>query len=301
MVKSTFVMAVGASVASAANHSQHLLVDLGATTYPVKHETIVANGLVSGGTQDALLYYPDGDACGTGGCPLLSFAHGTGVAPASYDALLTQVASYGYIIVAIGSCPFAECTNEYLDQLHAIDAVQDGTATNKPDDGQPIAALKGASFKKVGIFGHSMGGGATCCSASVGGHGIAAGVALHPSGSPYCPSGDSPRAPMLFMGGTKDTLTPSKSVVYPHYKNAPSPKAYINVAGATHTETLNDKPYMEGLWTARWFDCHLKVSSDVCDYYFADSTTGLCGSSPAYPIKANRDECYVEGLGTVVV
>lgn len=288
-----------AAVAHAANHSQPLVVKLGAGTYPVVHETIQANGLVAGGTQDALLYYPSGGACGSSGCPLLSFAHGTSVAPAGYDALLTQIASYGYIIVAIGSCPFAECTNEYVDQVHAIDACRDGTATNKPDDGQPIAALAGASYHKVGLIGHSMGGGATCCGASGGGHGIAAGVALHPSGSGYCPAGDSPVVPMLFVGGTKDSLTPSSSVVYPHYQRAPAPKAYVNVAGATHTQTLNGKPYMEGLWAARWFDCHLKGLVDVCNYYFADSTTGLCGTSPAYPI--GHDECYVEGMATVEV
>ena len=90
-------------------------------------EQVNIPGLVTGGST-ALLIYPSNSACGLGGCPLISFAHGTDIPPSDYTRLLGTVASQGFVVVAIESCPRGECPGsgsprgEWEDQLTAIDA-----------------------------------------------------------------------------------------------------------------------------------------------------------------------------------
>jgi len=174
------------------------------------HMTITLHGLVGGGSQDAILTYPETPFPGHK-YPLISFAHGTGAAPRYYQGLMDAVSKEGFIVVAVESCPFARCRNGYLDIVKAIEVCKDGTAHPKGKPGEKVEPLAHADFDSVGIFGHSMGGGYVTAIATDGGHNIKCGASLH--GSP-CGSyhSEAPRIPMLYTAGSTDRTVPSSIV-----------------------------------------------------------------------------------------
>ena len=127
----------------------------------VVHKKVDMPGLIAGGDKDALLYYPSfAETAPNGSIPFLSFAHGMATNAEQYDDLLTKVTEAGFIILAPRTCPLLFCGEDFSkDQLHAISyARAKGTELD--------AIISKVDFKRVGIFGHSMGGAATLMSSA---------------------------------------------------------------------------------------------------------------------------------------
>ena len=171
------------------------------------HETITLHGLVAGGTQDAILTYPKTPYPGHK-YPLITFAHGTDVGPASYQKLMDTVSQEGFIVVAVGSCPRGECKTGWKDVVKAIEVCKDGTAHPRGKQGEKVEALKHVDFNSVGIFGHSMGGGYVTAIATDGGYNIKCGASLHGAS---CGSyhKQAPKVPMLYTAGSTDRIIPA--------------------------------------------------------------------------------------------
>ena len=122
--------------------------------YKTAGETIYIGGLVTGGSQNASLTYPIGQNTEGKIFPFISFAHGAlaggPMLPIDYFGLLNDVASYGFVIVAVESCPWRYCINFYEDVLHAIDVCKNNQSLS--------SIFSQTDFNNVGILGHSMGG-----------------------------------------------------------------------------------------------------------------------------------------------
>ncbi len=160
--------------------------------YTTASKTVTVGGYVCGGSQQAVVYYPTNHAKS----PLLSFSHGLNVANVAYayGTILNSLASYGYVVIAALSAPKGYCNYQTADQIHSLEWVKTSEFASYVDWSKP-----------TGVFGHSMGGGATHLSAqnqaAVKANNIGAAMALHPvyvAGGSYVP---------IFYGtGSKDTV-----------------------------------------------------------------------------------------------
>jgi predicted dienelactone hydrolase len=113
-------------------------------------------GLTQGGNTSAVIVYPS-NSIGGETFPFLSFAHGTFVGgripptEVTYKPLLELVASNGFVVVAPDTCSAKACYSKFsADQIATISACKANTSLHP--------GLAHATFEKVGVFGHSMGG-----------------------------------------------------------------------------------------------------------------------------------------------
>jgi dienelactone hydrolase len=253
---------------------------VGAAAFSVAFEDVTVGGYVCGEYQDARVYYPDA----AGSFPVVSFAHGYNnpgtESYACYSEMLSDVAAAGYVVIALESSKYPlECKEEYLDQLRSIEWLRSSSLASRADFGS-----------KVGLLGHSMGGGATYHNAglqeSVEAQNIGAAVALHPqitSPTSLVPVAD-PLVPTFFGTGGKDVVVFPSSVKSAYDKASLSvPKVFSEIKGAVHDEPMSNC----GDWTApgqrrhtpfaiAMFDCHLKASSEQCAKIYGDGAGSLC-------------------------
>jgi hypothetical protein len=140
--------------------------------FQVLKNTVRVGGYKCGGSQNAIVYYPDTNAHKF---PLVSFAHGLGSGgnevAIDYRKLLVGISSWGFIVIATESAPYLYCERIDIDQLRSIEyALQsDERCFRGVNRGAPI-----------GVAGHSMGGQGTIRSAGFKNTNIGAAVALHP-------------------------------------------------------------------------------------------------------------------------
>ena len=130
------------------------LPSLTVAQWKVASEVVPLAGQTCGVDQTANVWYP-ADGQQPGKYPLVAFSHGLDAGgPLTgqfYGALLSGLASKGYVVIAPDAGTADLCLTESADQLLGL-----AFAWN---------TWKGKSridkSKKVGIMGHSMGGGAT--------------------------------------------------------------------------------------------------------------------------------------------
>lgn len=132
------------------------------------------------------------------------------------------------------------------------------------------------NYSNIGIFGHSMGGGAVirAMANTSAGLNFRAGVALHPwlyeaRGSSL---GDI-SAPLMYTTGSWDVCVPHEvSIVRSAFQQTPPPKLYANLRHATHYEPL-DSPLGQHRWNpyvGAFFDCYLKSNQSACTKVYID-------------------------------
>jgi hypothetical protein len=138
------------------------------------------------------LYYPKNMVAGQL-YPILSWANGTCAKTNGYHALLNHLASHGFIVVATNS----RYTGGGKFQLHGVDYI---VAENERAD-SPL--YKHVDVSKVGVFGHSQGGGSTWAAAAD--KRVKTSVVLNAGGSGTRPT------PSYFVTGDKD-LAPEGSL-----------------------------------------------------------------------------------------
>ena len=236
-------------------------------------------GLTQGGNTSAVIVYPS-NSIGGEIFPFLSFAHGTFVGgripptEVTYKPVLELVASYGFVVVAPDTCSVKACYSQFsADQLATISACK---ANNTLHPG-----LAHASFEKVGVFGHSMGGMSTlaCAGGSSLGvnpadYGIAAAVSMHTCQDYLLDRGGNVSVPILFTAGSADKICADgcakkfyDSVTYPR-------KAFLDIANAEHSDPTNMGQNREDEAVALYLSCHLK--NEECDKVYGPSGKALC-------------------------
>jgi dienelactone hydrolase len=225
--------------------------------------------------------------------PLISFLHGIGGGgfgnQAEYSDVITGLASWGFVVVAMDGCstplcavgPFARDQRQVVAQF----------AEGKVDKAKyPFVALANAT--NAGISGHSYGGMATVISARDPGPHIRAAWALHPcpchEAYTDCPATFEISLPIFFTTGTLDTICPSPFVLDDYNKASGSPrKGYADMSGIMHTECMN-APLGRGnsdRWAAymgAFFRCHLLADQSGCDAMYGSGGDALCS---AYDFK----------------
>lgn len=277
-----------------------MAVGAGANTYTVQYDDVTVGGYVCGESQTARVYYP----VGSGKFPLISFAHGYNVRHHTttpgfnecYSTMNTDVAAAGYVVIVLESSRYPlECASEWKDQIRSLDWAKAGNMSSRID-----------FSKKAGLFGHSMGGGATyhasAQASAVEAQNIGAAVALHPQTFGLQPVTNS-LVPIFFGTGSKDNVVSPSSVKSAYSKTNGVPKVFSEIDGATHYEPEND---CKG-WTSpgqgrhtpyaiAMFDCHLKGNNTQCGKVYGTGSDALCSGAVNMTDCEHADEPTSEAV-----
>jgi hypothetical protein len=251
--------------------------------YEVKRGTIAKiPGLKGGGNTGADIIYAvpkNGEKL-----PLISFAHGMGGPVSSYTPNNNFVASFGFVIIAVHSCPIGLCLEFHRDQLQAIIAAKADPSLHP--------ALASVDFSNVGIYGHSLGAMATVGNAGMQGvdpakYNIKAAVAEHPCWNPLSDGGKGLAVPILFTAGSKDT-TCADQCSERMYSRATKPQSKIfwDIEGADHNGPINS---LEPPVVAAFLSCWLR--NENCDKVYGSSGKEICNQLSSGTLHA----CLVEG------
>jgi dienelactone hydrolase len=236
-------------------------------------------GLTQGGNTSAVIVYPSNSRLGEK-FPFLSFAHGTFVGgripptEVTYKPVLELVVSYGFIVVAPDTCTEKACYSRFsADQVATISACRANTSLHP--------GLAHASFEKVGVFGHSMGGMSTlaCAGGSSLGikpadYGIAAAVSMHTCQDYLLDGGGNVSVPILFTAGDADKICADGCAKKFYDSVTYARKAFLDIADADHHDPTNMGQNREDKAVALYLSCHLK--NEECDQVYGPSGKALC-------------------------
>jgi len=275
---------------------------------------------VAGDGGEMHIYYPS-NATKQEKFPMISYAHGLAggsIDLLGYAKLFSQMASFGYIVVASNACnfgcadpvksPYADCNQVAVtgknpdaqgwntwfgEQIKAIEWSQNQTKT-----ADPIFKMLDSEVG-VAIAGHSMGGQATawaahknCTSrwnikAAAIHHGVW-GTTNDKIGVPVGAFGSTGDASISMK--TKDVFT--KSPVFP--------KMWRYIVGSSHLEPVLVPPAENPLlatYTVAWFKVIMNQDPDRYWHGMIYDT-----SDPNYICKSQKmQECVVDTQGSVVV
>jgi len=226
----------------------------------ISKDAVTIGGLVCDGIQDGSVFYPNDMSKKY---PLLAFAHGWTeggqFTDGNYKDVIESVAAAGYVVIAHHSGLVTECQPIYpKDQQRALAYIKE----------TPKYADMVDWDIKHGIYGHSMGGGATGDNAgnqaAIDTYNLGAAVLLHPVAT-----GTHTLIPSFYATGSADTIcAPSGAESWS--KTAAKPYIFAEMTGATHFEcqtSENGIPCPAG-WTnyvVNWFNCHLKGMQEECN------------------------------------
>jgi hypothetical protein len=203
------------------------------------------------------LYYPKNMVPGQL-YPILSWANGTCAKTNGYHALLNHLASHGFIVVATNS----RYTGGGKFQLHGVDYI---TAENERAD-SPL--YKHVDVAKVGVFGHSQGGGSTWAAAAD--KRVKTSVVLNAGGS------GTRATPSYFVTGDKD-LAPEGSLSAAKAQSAAAAIRLHKIDGAAPAGhiTLMKEPVRVYPSVNAWFRYQL-LGDAVGKTWFVGTDCKLC-------------------------
>jgi len=243
--------------------------------YPASTRTLTVTRS-GGGTFSALVYYPASST--TSGAPfhptcppapILTFGHGFFQTVTTYQSTLTHLATHGYIVIATTSegglfpshANFASDIRTCITHLETLNTTPGSFVEQRlaPD--------------RVGIFGHSMGGGASILAAAADARiDAVATLAAADTNPSSITAAASVNVPLLLISGTSDTIVPPAQN-QSHYASARAAKSYPLIAGGFHCgyqdssgfgcDSVTTLPRNEQLAIVRrqlttWFDLYLK-------------------------------------------
>jgi len=251
--------------------------DTEASNPAIVKKGVTIGGLKCDAIQTGTVFYPSDTSKKY---PLLAFAHGWTeggmFTDGNYRDVLETVAASGYVVIAHHSGLLRECQAIYpLDQQRALAFIKETPAFSNLVDWNI----------KAGIYGHSMGGGATGDNAAradvIKKFNLGAAVLLHPVFR-YTKT----LIPSFYATGSADTIcAPSSTAGWS--KAASKPMIFAEMAGANHFECQSKEdgiPCPAG-WTnyvVNWFNCHLKGQSSECV-----AANAVC-THPTKPMTATR-------------
>jgi predicted dienelactone hydrolase len=226
--------------------------------------------------------------------PFLAFAHGMtaggAVTYTDYGQLWDTVCSYGYIILGPKSCPDLYCQKFYEDVTHTI-------TTAQSEKGKLDPVLEYADYSRIGVYGHSMGGGATVHVSDNKNLNLVAAVALHPAVVDDSDKNESKdvKIPMLWFTGSSDDIVPPKGVWTGFEADPILPKICAEIKGATHFDPTDVGKNLEDPYVASYFDCHIKQDANACHYFYSDGPDNICTGGPP------MTRCEIHGNNTALV
>jgi predicted dienelactone hydrolase len=197
---------------------------------------------------DVTVRYPDtghaqnSDARGTSEFPLIIFAPGYRQCGSSYNDLLQEWASAGYVVAAV-NFPRTSCHHVSPDEADLVNQPADLTFVIQQlhkISGLPGGPLSGViSATRVAVAGHSDGGDTvaaltamSCCRFP----GLRAAVVLAGAEWPAFAGHwfASPTAPMLFVQATGDTINPPAASLQLYQADRTGSRYYLQLDGADH-------------------------------------------------------------------
>jgi pimeloyl-ACP methyl ester carboxylesterase len=244
-------------------------------------------GLIAGGSQDAVIYWPLDAAANAGVVApaarnVVAFGHGLKAGGAElvkgYGPLLSTLASYGLVAIAPLSCPDSLCLEELAEDLGTVLDTCAANRTLHP-------ALARANFTRVGVAGHSMGASSAGYVASAdnatSGYDVHAYVGMH--GTPVSKEAGL-AVPTMYTTGGKDRIIRPSVVNSSFVKSVGAhPRVLAVLADATHFEPTDPLPGHERLnpYVAAFLLCHVAGDGQSCaKVYDAGDVGSLCNAFP---------------------
>ncbi|KAJ9445426.1 hypothetical protein DIPPA_28328 [Diplonema papillatum] len=201
-------------------------------------------------TETVTVYYPQD--LDNGPYPVVSFAHamftGGPIGRPTYKDLLTEIASYGLIVVAPNSCLVRYCDDFWKDQLAALDAVKNVSNFH---------AFAHADLNRTGVVGHGMGGQASEQNGGPegAGHNIYATVPINPQSRVEW--AQLINVPAFYTTGSLDDVVPAANIKRAYEATEQRGSYYLNLLGGTHNECTNYGKGRLNLWIALFLKCNL--------------------------------------------
>jgi len=202
------------------------------------------------------LFYPDPPGAGGRLHPVLTWGNGTLLVPRVYAALLSHLASHGFIVVASNS----------MNTGSGREMVQ-GARWVVEQSGDADSVFHGAvDADAVGATGHSQGGGGA----------INAGadplVWLTAPLQPWLGFDPGPLAalhgPMFVVAGELDFIVPAASVTRLVYEPSEVETVYGTLRGAGHLEPISDNVANIRRVVTAWFRAHLMGDLEAAALFY---------------------------------
>ena len=250
---------IGAEASAAENPYQRgpepTAESLEATAGPFTVESTSAAGPgFAGGT----VYYPADTSEGTFGG--LAVSPGFLEVQAAISWLGPRLASHGFVVVTIDTLSPFDQPDARADQLLAT---LDWLTTTSPVKDRVDA-------NRLGVLGHSMGGGASL-SAARKRPSLLATVPLAPWNS--VKDWGSEAVPSLIVGAENDTIAGVGQHAEPFYESLAGKKAYLELRGADHFVVTAATPTVGKFsvaWLKRWVDSDTRYDRFLCPAPAAD-------------------------------
>jgi len=249
--------------------------------FDVDTVSFYVGGFIAGGNQDAYLVYPTNyDNATNASFPLVVFAHGcckntVNQSASDYNSVFVHLASHGMVVASYNTC-LGECNMITFsdDQLYLVSTLRERPSLH------PV--LNMVDFSKVGLFGHSMGGGSTVFSAanisSLEGVTVKVAVAIDPA--PSVAAGLI-KVPTFFGCGQNDTIVPCWSVkaMYGAAPKSAGQHTYSVLRDAGHCaiqDPLPGSPW--DYYIVQHMLCHMYDDASACDEIYGTSQSSLCSA-----------------------
>jgi dienelactone hydrolase len=256
--------AVGIAVAPASNAATNpfqkgadpTLAIIQASTGPfATSSSTVAKSATNGGFGGGTIYFPTDTSQGTFGA--LVIAPGFTETQSAISWLGPRLASFGFVIFTINTNSTSDQpTTRATELLAAVDYLVNTSAQKSEVDGS-----------RVGVSGHSMGGGGTL-EAAVKRTSLKAAVPMDPWDSNVKNfSGDT--VPTLIIAAQNDNIAPVAQHAKPFYSSIPTStqKMYVELAGAGHNVTNSantTQAQFEVAFLKRFLDNDTRYTQFLC-------------------------------------
>ncbi|WP_390828604.1 bis(hydroxyethyl) terephthalate hydrolase [Lentzea alba] len=215
-------------------------------------ETTVSS--LVGGFGGGTIYYPTSTASGTFGAVAISPGY-TGT-QATISWLGPRLASQGFVVITIDTNSIFDQPDSRASQLlAALDYVtQQSTVRTRVD------------ATRLGVMGHSMGGGGSLRAAS---QRPALQAAIPLTGWHTTKNWSSVRVPTLVIGAENDSIAPVASHSEPFYTSLPSTldKAYLELNNASHLAPISSNTTIAKYsisWLKRFIDNDTRYEQFLC-------------------------------------
>lgn len=223
----------------------------GSGPYKVRTKSFTA-GDVGGRLGGGTIHYPAGGSRDHG---VIAASPGLGADESMVEPYGGLLASHGFVLITFDTRTLEDTPAQRGRQLlHALDhVVEHGPAALRADP------------QRLGVLGHSMGGGGALYAASRNPE-IKAAVPL----TPYSRTGDWPRvsAPTLVIGGSTDEIAAPSAHAEVFYKglSGAEEKRYMELKGDHFVATPPDRLVAAQVvaWFKRFLDGDEKYDDDIC-------------------------------------
>jgi predicted dienelactone hydrolase len=224
---------------------------------PFAVSQVDASGGLGGGFNNVTIYYPNDTSQGT-------FA-GVVVSPGflSPKSLMLwagpKIASHGFVVAIMEPNSVFDFPNARRDQLSAIIRFLSGSSA-------PAAVRQRLDTNRIGVMGHSMGGGGALQVATRDNPDVDAVVGLQPF-DPAASYGNS-TTPAMIIGASNDLIANPATAAEPYYNSmSRAEKQYVELSGQGHLVGITDNPIQSAMaiaWYKRFLDQDTRYTQFLC-------------------------------------